>query len=61
MCCLRLGWLYPPSIYLLYALLRAAGVTEKASRVGPLVNSWKFQAGTVPWVACLWLVISGRG
>ena len=25
------------------ALLKAAAVTEKASRVAPLVNSWKFQ------------------
>ena len=29
---------------LVQALLRAAAVTEKASRVAPLVNSWKFQA-----------------
>ena len=31
--------------FLSKALLRAAAVTEKASRVAPLVNSWKFQAG----------------
>jgi len=35
---------YPLILLLLYTLMRAAAVTEKASRVGPLVNSWKFEA-----------------
>lgn len=40
---LWLGWLYPPTLFFFYAMLRAAAVTEKASRVGPLVNSWNLQ------------------
>jgi len=40
---LWLGWLYPPTLYFFYVMLRAAAVTEKASRVGPLVNSWNLQ------------------
>eukprot|EP00435_Cladocopium_sp_Y103_P072483 s363_g40.t1 len=47
---LWLGWLYPPTLFFFYAMLRAAAVTEKASRVGPLVNSWNLQAGTSRWV-----------
>jgi len=35
-------WLLPPVIFFLYGLMRAAAVTEKASRVAPLVNSWTF-------------------
>ncbi|CAJ1407625.1 unnamed protein product, partial [Effrenium voratum] len=27
-----------------YTMMRAAAVTEKASRVAPLVNSWKFES-----------------
>lgn len=37
-----LGWLFPPVLLFLYAMMRAAAVTEKASRVAPLVNSWTF-------------------
>ena len=37
-----LGWLFPPVLLFLYSMMRAAGVTEKASRVAPLVNSWHF-------------------
>lgn len=40
---LWMGWLYPPILLFGYTMLRAAAVTEKASRVAPLVNSWKFQ------------------
>ena len=29
-------------IAFLYTMMRAAAVTEKANRVAPLVNSWKF-------------------
>ena len=36
------SWLFPPVLLFLYSMLRAAGVTEKASRVAPLVNSWNF-------------------
>ncbi|CAE7946803.1 DNAH6 [Symbiodinium sp. KB8] len=51
---LWIGWLYPPFMMLGYALLRAAAVTEKASRVAPLVNSWKFQ-DTEDDAAALWM------
>eukprot|EP00438_Fugacium_kawagutii_P033056 Skav206315 [mRNA] locus=scaffold3460:62541:64426:+ [translate_table: standard] len=37
------SWLFPPVLLFLYAMMRAAGVTEKASRVAPLVNSWNFE------------------
>lgn len=37
-------WLLPPVIFFLYGLMRAAAVTEKASRVAPLVNSWTFHS-----------------
>ncbi|CAE7840600.1 unnamed protein product [Symbiodinium sp. CCMP2592] len=40
---LWLGWLYPPLLLFLYAMYRAASVTEKAMRVAPLVNSWEFE------------------
>eukprot|EP00434_Breviolum_minutum_P032957 symbB.v1.2.029154.t1/scaffold3143.1/size62517/3 len=40
--CFFLGWLFPPVFLFLYSMMRAAGVTEKASRVAPLVNSWHF-------------------
>ena len=39
------SWLsrfYPLMIVFLYTMMRAAAVTEKANRVAPLVNSWKF-------------------
>ena len=36
------SWLFPPVLLFLYAMMRAASVTEKASRVAPLVNSWTF-------------------
>lgn len=39
------SWLsryYPLMIAFLYTMMRAAAVTEKANRVAPLVNSWKF-------------------
>ena len=39
---LQTFWLLPPVIFFLYGLMRAAAVTEKASRVAPLVNSWTF-------------------
>mmetsp|Transcript_57438 Transcript_57438/g.107688 ORF Transcript_57438/g.107688 Transcript_57438/m.107688 type:complete len:104 (+) Transcript_57438:387-698(+) len=35
---------YPLLGLLLYTLMRAASVTEKAKRVGPLVNSWTFES-----------------
>eukprot|EP00438_Fugacium_kawagutii_P006158 Skav204512 [mRNA] locus=scaffold4122:47666:48433:- [translate_table: standard] len=41
-----LGWalkFYPTVLFFLYTMIRAAAVTEKANRVAPLVNSWKFQ------------------
>ena len=43
---------YPLFLFFLYVLMRAAHVTEKANRVGPLVNSWNFQhhEGEVPWM-----------
>ena len=34
------AWVFPPILLFLYVLMRSAGVTEKASRVAPLVNSW---------------------
>jgi len=37
------SWLFPPVLLFLYSMMRAAGVTEKASRVAPLVNSWNFE------------------
>eukprot|EP00435_Cladocopium_sp_Y103_P020825 s2652_g5.t1 len=37
-------WPFPPTIIFLYTLMRAAAVTEKASRVSPLVNSWTFES-----------------
>eukprot|EP00438_Fugacium_kawagutii_P004127 Skav211251 [mRNA] locus=scaffold3676:61595:63206:+ [translate_table: standard] len=43
------AWLsryYPLMIIFLYTMMRAAAVTEKASRVAPLVNSWKFDHGS---------------
>ncbi|CAE7769588.1 unnamed protein product [Symbiodinium pilosum] len=40
---LWLGWLYPPILLFLYAMYRAASVSEKAMRVAPLVNSWVFE------------------
>jgi len=40
---LWMGWLYPPVLLFAYTMMRAAAVTEKASRVAPLVNSWKFE------------------
>lgn len=36
-------WCLPPNCFFLYTLMRAAAVTEKASRVSPLVNSWSFE------------------
>ena len=36
-------WSLPPIILFLYTMMRAAAVTEKASRVSPLVNSWTFE------------------
>ncbi|CAJ1396421.1 unnamed protein product [Effrenium voratum] len=41
---LWIGWLYPPTLLFFVTMLRAAAVTEKASRVAPLINSWTFQA-----------------
>jgi len=38
------AWVFPPVLLFLYVLMRAAGVTEKASRVAPLVNSWNLDA-----------------
>lgn len=41
----KLQWssrFYPMVIFFLYTMVRAAAVTEKANRVAPLVNSWKF-------------------
>ena len=35
-------WALPPSIIFLYTVMRAAAVTEKVTRVSPLVNSWDF-------------------
>lgn len=40
---LWMGWLYPPVLLFAYTMMRAAAVSEKASRVAPLVNSWKFE------------------
>ena len=44
----------PSMLLFLYVLLRAAAVTEKASRVAPLVNSWTFKKGSTasqaPWM-----------
>ena len=43
-----LNWLsmfYPLILFFLYTLLRAAQITENASRVAPLVNSWQFKGG----------------
>lgn len=37
------AWVFPPVLLFLYVLMRAAGVTEKASRVAPLVNSWNLE------------------
>eukprot|EP00438_Fugacium_kawagutii_P007067 Skav227760 [mRNA] locus=scaffold1653:210986:218160:- [translate_table: standard] len=37
-------WLLPPIMFFLYTMARAASVTEKASRVSPLVNSWAFES-----------------
>lgn len=34
---------YPLIFFFLYTLARTAAVTQKANRVAPLVNSWKFQ------------------
>ena len=45
-----LGWLFPPVLLFLYAMMRAASVTEKASRVAPLVNSWTFQGTDTKWM-----------
>jgi len=39
---LRLLRFYPLILFFLYSIMRAAEVTEKASRVAPLVNSWQF-------------------
>ena len=42
----KLQWssrFYPMVIFFLYTMVRAAAVTEKANRVAPLVNSWKFE------------------
>lgn len=39
------NWLlrfYPLILFFLYSIMRVAEVTEKASRVAPLVNSWQF-------------------
>ena len=36
-------WSVPPTVIFLYTMMRAAAVTEKASRVSPLVNSWTFE------------------
>lgn len=36
-------WCLLPNCFFLYTLMRAAAVTEKASRVSPLVNSWNFE------------------
>lgn len=35
-------WSLPPIMFFLYTMMRAAAVTEKASRVSPLINSWTF-------------------
>jgi len=35
-------WALPPSIIFLYTVMGAAAVTEKVTRVSPLVNSWDF-------------------
>jgi len=35
-------WFYPLITLYLYTMMRAAAVTEKASRVAPLINSWTF-------------------
>ena len=44
--------LFCPLIFFLYVFMRLAQVTEKAGRVGPLVNSWNFQdnSGETPWM-----------
>ena len=39
---LRLLRFYPLILFFLYSIMRAAEVTENASRVAPLVNSWQF-------------------
>eukprot|EP00439_Symbiodinium_sp_Y106_P059789 s1089_g8.t1 len=36
------GWFYPLILLFLYTMFRAAAVTEKASRVAPLINAWTF-------------------
>ncbi|CAE7260182.1 unnamed protein product, partial [Symbiodinium microadriaticum] len=36
-------WFYPLITLYLYTMMRAAAVTEKVSRVAPLINSWTFQ------------------
>ena len=43
---------YPLFLFFLYVLMRAAHITEKASRVAPLVNSWNFEhdEGEMPWM-----------
>eukprot|EP00438_Fugacium_kawagutii_P008017 Skav209168 [mRNA] locus=scaffold1137:385455:386678:- [translate_table: standard] len=38
-----LSMFYPLILFFLYTILRSAEVTESASRVAPLVNSWKFR------------------
>ncbi|CAJ1424602.1 unnamed protein product, partial [Effrenium voratum] len=40
---LELGWLQPPVMMFVYCLKRSADVTEKATRVAPLMNSWSAQ------------------
>ncbi|CAJ1427558.1 unnamed protein product [Effrenium voratum] len=44
------GWLFCPVLLFLYAMLLAANVTAKASRVAPLVNSWTFEEGSSRWM-----------
>eukprot|EP00440_Ansanella_granifera_P073830 gb/GFBE01080109.1/.p1 GENE.gb/GFBE01080109.1/~~gb/GFBE01080109.1/.p1 ORF type:complete len:810 (+),score=124.32 gb/GFBE01080109.1/:1-2430(+) len=41
---LWLGWVYQPVLLFMYTVVRAAAITEKCSRVAPLVNSWDFVA-----------------
>lgn len=41
-------WLLPPMFFFLYTMMRAASLTEKASRVSPLVNSWTFDSKEQP-------------
>ena len=38
-----LSMFYPLILFFLYTMMRTAQVTENASRVAPLVNSWQFQ------------------